>query len=491
MTLAELALAIGWQGPLPNVAVSGVVQDSRRVLPGAVFVARAGRQQHGRAFIAQALAQGAVAVVAEEAAPDDWPASVPYLRVANAKATVAQLAAAFYGYPAAALTNLGVTGTDGKTTTAFLLHHLLSGRYPTGLFSTAGVRVRDAALPPLAHFTTPEAPEGQQLLATFRDAGCSHAVIEASSHGLAQHRLDEIAYAVAVWTNLTPDHLDFHHSFEAYREAKLLLPRRAALSVLNADDPSYHHFAAASSRVISYGLQAGAAWQAGAIEQTPGRLRWRLSVQHGSGGIEALANFPMIGHYNIYNALAALAAAHALGVDLHLLLARLADFPGVPGRMQLVQREPFTVVVDFAHTAPALTKALQAVRLQTRGRLIVVIGAPGERDPGRRAPLGQAAVQYADLAIFTEDDPRSENLDDILELMVKGATEAGGRQGESFWLVPDRRQAIRKALATAQPGDLVLLAGKGHETTLKRSGETLPWDEAGEARQALAELNPG
>jgi UDP-N-acetylmuramoyl-L-alanyl-D-glutamate--2,6-diaminopimelate ligase len=489
MTLAELALAIGWLGPLPNVAVSGVVQDSRRVLPGAVFVARAGQQQHGRAFIAQALAQGAVAVVAEEPAPDDWPVGIPYLQVANAKAAVAQLAAAFYGYPAAALTNLGVTGTDGKTTTAFLLHHLLSGCYSTGLFSTAGVRVRDAALPPLAHFTTPEAPEVQQLLATFRDAGCSHAVIEASSHGLAQRRLDEITYAVAVWTNLTPDHLDFHHSFEAYREAKLLLPRRAALSVLNADDPSYHHFAAASSQVISYGLQAGAAWQASAIEQTPGRLRWRLSVEQSSNRIEALATLPMIGHYNIYNALAALAAAHALGVDLHLLLARLADFPGVPGRMQLVQNEPFTVVVDFAHTAPALTKALQAVRLQTRRRLIVVIGAPGERDPSRRAPLGQAAVQYADLAIFTEDDPRSESLDGILELMVKGATEVGGQQGESFWLVPDRRQAIRKALAMAQPGDLVLLAGKGHETTLKRSGETLPWDEVAEARQALAELN--
>jgi len=474
---------------LPNTLVSGVAQDSRLVLPGTVFVARAGQQQHGRAFIAQALVQGAVAVVAEEAAPDNWPVGVPYLQVANAKAAVARLAAAFYGYPAKALTNLGVTGTDGKTTTAFLLHHLLSGRYPTGLFSTAGVRVKDAALPPLAHFTTPEAPEVQRLLANFRTAGCSHAVIEASSHGLAQHRLDEITYAVAVWTNLSPDHLDFHNSFEAYREAKLLLPRRAALSVLNADDPSYHHFAAASSQVISYGLQAEAAWQARAIEQTSGQLRWQLSVQHGSSGIEALATLPMIGHYNIYNALAALAAAHALGVDLHLLLARLADFPGVPGRMQLVQREPFAVVVDFAHTHAALTKALQAVRLQIRGRLIVVIGAPGERDPGRRAPLGQAAAQYADLAIFTEDDPRSENLNDILELMVKGATEAGGRQGESFWLVPDRREAIRKALAMAQPGDLVLLAGKGHETTLKRSGETLPWDEVAEARQALVELN--
>jgi UDP-N-acetylmuramoyl-L-alanyl-D-glutamate--2,6-diaminopimelate ligase len=156
--------------------------------------------------------------------------------------------------------------------------------------------------------------------------------------------------------------------------------------------------------------------------------------------------------------------------------------------MQLVQSEPFAVVVDFAHTPSALTKALQAVRLQTRGRLIVVIGAPGERDPGRRAPLGQAAAQYAELAIFTEDDPRSESLNDILELMVKGATEAGGRPGESFWLVPDRRQAIRKALAIAQPGDLVLLAGKGHETTLKRSGETLPWDEAAEAERALQEL---
>jgi UDP-N-acetylmuramoyl-L-alanyl-D-glutamate--2,6-diaminopimelate ligase len=488
MTLAELGQLIGWPGPLPAVTVTGIAQDSRRVRPGMVFVARAGEARHGRDFVPHALAQGAIAIVAEDEAPPAWPAHIPYLQVSDAKAAVAKLAAAYYGYPAQALINLGVTGTDGKTTTAFLLYHLLAGRYPTGLLSTAGIRVKETALPLADHFTTPEAPEVQHLLATFRDAGCSHAVIEASSHGLAQRRLDEITYAVGVWTNLSPEHLDFHKTFEAYREAKLMLMRRAALSVLNADDPSYPAFAAASTRVISYGLITPADWQARDIAESAGQLRWRLCVTHDGLRTETMATLPMIGRYNVANALAALAAAHALGLDLHLLLARLADFPGVPGRMQLVQREPFAVVVDFAHTAPALAKALQAVRPQTRGRLIVVVGAAGERDPGKRGPLGQVAVQYADLAIFTEEDHRSESLDMILQQMAKGAQQAGGVKGENFLLVPDRREAIRQSIALAQAGDLVLLAGKGHEATLERRDEVLPWDEVAEARRALAAL---
>ena len=331
------------------------------------------------------------------------------------------------------------------------------------------------------HFTTPEAPQVQDLLAQFRDGGCSHAVIESSSHGFAMHRLDEVAYNVGVWTNLSAEHLDYHKTIEAYRDAKATLMRRAKVSVLNADDPSFSYFAGESREVVSYAV-AQADWRAVDIREGTGYLKWGLERK---GERVGTATLPMIGRYNIHNALAALAAAHQTGVKLDILLERLATFPGVPGRMQLVKSEPFTVVVDFAHTAPALEKALQAVRPQTKGRLMVVVGAAGERDPGKRAPLGRVAVQHADLAIFTEEDSRSEEVEDILAEMVRGAREVEGR-GE-FWLEPERRNAIYKAIASAQPGDLILLAGKGHEATLERKDEVIAWDEVAEVGRALRE----
>ncbi|HEX7021823.1 MAG TPA: UDP-N-acetylmuramoyl-L-alanyl-D-glutamate--2,6-diaminopimelate ligase, partial [Trueperaceae bacterium] len=396
--------------------------------------------------------------------------------------------AALHHHPSRALVTLGVTGTDGKTTTATLLHHLLSAAFRTGLLSTAGIRIGKESRELVGHFTTPEAPEVQAFLAEFRDAGCTHAVVESSSHAFAQHRLDEVAYDLGVWTNLTPEHLDYHGSFEAYRDAKLSLARRAHVSVLNADDPSFEHFAAAAAEFVSYGIETPHAdWRAMDIDEQPGRLRWRLLATIDGESVEAQAELPMVGAYNVANALAALAAASRVGIGLPLLLERMAGFPGVPGRMQVIQAQPFAVVVDFAHTAPALAKALAAVRPQTRGRVIVVVGAAGERDPGKRAPLGEAAVRHADLAVFTEEDHRSEDVGAILAAMTEGARAAGGMEGRDFLRVPDRREAIRRAVALAAPGDLVLLAGKGHEATLERDRESLAWNEAAEAEQALAE----
>lgn len=495
MTLRELIQhAFGTnQADLPEADVRGVVQDSRRVQPGFVFVARSGDVTNGHQFVPAALVKGAVAVVGD--APEServqypWHDQVPYIQVDDAKAAIATLAATFYRHPSRALFTLGVTGTDGKTTTSYLLHHLLMGRHPTGLLSTAGVKAGDKPLALEGHFTTPEAPEVQAYLAQFRDAGLTHAVVESSSHGFAQHRLDEIAYDIGVWTNLTPEHLDFHKSFDAYREAKMTLMRRSSISILNADDLSFPYFAGAAKHVVSYSIEReDTAWRATDIQVEAGLLRWRLNVQAEDVTSEADAVLPMVGTYNIYNALAALAAAHKAGLDLHLLLERLARFPGVPGRMQVVQREPFAVVVDFAHTPDSLQKALMAVRPQVEGRLIVVIGSAGERDPGKRAPLGETAVRYADIAILTEEDHRSESLDAILQRMTEGARQAGGREGETFFAIPDRRTAIREAIGMAQEGDLVLLAGKGHEATLERTHETLPWNEVEEAQQALQQF---
>jgi UDP-N-acetylmuramoyl-L-alanyl-D-glutamate--2,6-diaminopimelate ligase len=492
MKLASLIRdALGIDASLLEAEVTGVAQDSRRVQPGFVFVARPGEATDGHRFVPMALARGAVAVVGEASEETrraySWHGQVPYVQVADAKLAVAKLAACFYGYPSQSLYTLGVTGTDGKTTTCFLLHHLLSGKYSTGLLSTAGIRAKGEEVGLEGHFTTPEAPQVQSLLARFRDAGCMCAVLESSSHGFAQQRLAEVNYNIGVWTNLTPEHLDYHKTFEAYREAKLTLMRRAEVSVLNADDPSFEIFAQTSKRVVSYGVESPEVnWSASEVEVHSGYLRWKLTVNLDGDMTETTATLPMVGAYNVSNALAALAAAHEAGVDIHLLLTRLATFPGVPGRMQLVQREPFAVVVDFAHTAPALAKALAALKVQGRGRLLVVIGAAGERDPGKRAPLGEAATKHAEIAIFTEEDCRSEDVNGILRQMQTGAEAAGGQMNETFFLIPDRREAIRKAVAMAQMGDTVLLAGKGHETTLEREGEVLEWNEAQEAKKALA-----
>ena len=487
MTLRELiAEALGQTPELPEVVVAGVAQHSDKVAAGTLFVARPGLLVDGHTFVPDAVARGAVAVVGERSGTTTI-AGVPYLHVDDARGAVAKLAATFHGHPAKRMRVVGVTGTDGKTTTSFLLHHLLSGQYQTGLIGTAGIRLGDQQLPLEGHFTSAEATEVQALLARFANAGIEHVVLEASSHGLALRRLDEIAFELAVWTNLSPEHLDFHGDMASYLAAKRSLVERAGAAVLNRDDEHYPAFAAATVEAISYGLHPESSWRASAVEARPGEQRFVLHQV----GTEQRAKLPMVGAYNVANALAALAAAHSLGLPLAQALQRLTTFLGVPGRMQIVQAEPFLMIVDFAHTPPALAKALQALRPLTAGRLVVVIGSAGERDPGKRAPLGATAVRYADLAVLTEEDHRSEDIETILEQMAAGAREAGGREGETYVTIADRRDAIREATRWAGPGDIVVLAGKGHEATLERSGETLAWDEAAEARAALESLGLG
>ena len=471
--------------------VSDVVQSHQRVTPGALFVARRGASFDGHDMIPAALAAGAVAVLGERADADTG--GVPYLFAPDTRSALPHVAAAFHRHPSRSVTVAGVTGTDGKTTTSFLLHWLLTDRFDAGLISTAGVRLGQTVLPTEGHFTTPEATEVQALLARFRDAGLSHAVLESSSHGFSLHRLDAVDYRLGVFTNLSSEHLDHHKTWENYREAKATLMRRAARSVVNLDDGEADYFVAAARSalaesegrepVIGYGRDPAAAVRIERVTVTGSRLELTLDI----AGRARATSLPMLGTYNAHNAAAAVAAAVEFGIGPDAAMDRLASFPGVPGRMQVVQHEPFLVVVDFAHTAPALGKALREVAARGR-RLIVVIGAAGERDPGKRAPLGAVSGSLADLAVFTEEDSRSEPLDDILAVMAAGAQASGGVEGRDYLLVPDRRQAIRVAIEHAEPGDVVLLAGKGHEQTLERSSETLPWDEMAEAERALHEL---
>ncbi len=522
MLLSDLIQNALGQTLTSHATVTGIAQDTRKVEPGFVFIARMGGSFDGHTFVQTAADAGAVAVVGERArATLSLQADIPYLQVPDAKRAVPKLAATFYGYPSQSLITFGVTGTDGKTTTSFLLHHLLSAKYKTGLLSTAGIKVGNKLLGLEGHFTTPEAPEVQKYLALFRDEGCTHAVIESSSHGFALHRLDEVKYDYGIWTNLSPEHLDFHKTFEAYREAKLELMRRAKVSVLNRDDENFVYFQKAAlkniggrrqkvgenksssllpplSSLLTYGRHENSDWQLTNINAIPGEQIFTTNVRASlmreddkslkpkqNARVTVAPRLPMVGAYNVHNALGALAAAHEAGVMINDLLNQLGSFTGVPGRMEVVQREPFALLVDFAHTPPALENMLSVLRPVTNGKLIVVVGAAGERDKGKREPLGEIAVKHADLAIFTEEDSRSEDINTILVEMAKGAIHAGGEATKNYWCISDRRDAIRFAVSQAKKGDTLVLAGKGHEKTLERLLETLPWDEVAEARRAL------
>ncbi|HLV03912.1 UDP-N-acetylmuramoyl-L-alanyl-D-glutamate--2,6-diaminopimelate ligase [uncultured Georgenia sp.] len=492
MRLGDLAAALDLHPPAPADASTEVRAATHRAdwaRPGDVFVAIRGARADGHAFIDQAVAHGAVAVLGE-GQPDGVTCPVPYLRVPSARAALADAAAALAGHPSRSLTVLGVTGTDGKTTTSALTRHLMrSAGRATGLLSTVGYELPDGVLrQPPHHFTTPEAPQVQQILRDMVDAGASHAVVEASSHALALDRVRAVDFDVAIWTNLTGEHLDFHGTMEQYFADKALLVRRAGHAVLNADDPWTEQLLPLAPVRTTYSAEGRPAdWRASDVVEGPGDLRFTVHSPEG----DAAAVLPMIGRFNVANALAAMAGAHSAGVPLAALVAGLATFGGVAGRMEMVEREDGDprVIVDFAHTPPSLEKALETVRVTTEGRLWVVIGsAGGPRDPSKRAPLGEVATRLADVAVFTEEDHRDTPLEEILREMERGAREAGRT---NFVSVGDRREAIRHAVGQAGPADTVVLAGKGPEATLERGDETIDWDEIGEARRALAERRTG
>jgi len=479
MRLSDLLTELHVSEPAPggDADVTGVTHNADWVRPGFVFVAIRGARFDGHAFIPKVVRAGAVAVIGEGF---DGDAGVPYVRVGSARAALAEAAAALAGHPSRALRVVGVTGTDGKTTTSWLTVHLLrAAGLRTGLLSTVGYQLPDGALRHFpAHFTTPEAPQVQETLRDVLNADGEAVVVEASSHALALERVRAVDWDVAVWTHLTSEHLDFHGSVEAYFAEKRKLVERARFAVLNADDPWTEHLKLGGH--VTYGVERAADWHAGDIQEVAAGLRFRVTSPLGAFD----AALPMIGRFNVHNALAAMAAVAHLGGSVDALSSGLASFPGVPGRMQIVAGGEVRVIVDFAHTPPSLEKALAALRPTTRGRLIVVIGsAGGPRDPSKRAPLGRVAAELADHAVFTEEDCRDTPLADILNEMARGAREAGRA---NFDLVPDRRDAIRHAVGMARPGDTVLLAGKGPEDTLERAAEILPWDEVSEARAALA-----
>ncbi len=499
-------------GAVASLAITGIAHDSRRVQPGGCFVAIPGQHADGHAFAGAAVAGGAAVLVVERPLEPSVTGPAIQLVVDRSQHALATIAAWWYGDPGAGLGIVGITGTDGKTTTgAMAVAALEAAGVATGLVSTAELKVGRLRSGALTHVTTPEAPELQVTLRAIARAGDAAAIVETTSHGLALERVGELPYDVAIFTNLTHEHLELHGTFEAYRAAKRSLferladvPGRPAKpaslpggrpwprgGIVNADDPSADVFAAATleagARLLRYGSAPGADVRAEETAEAGGRLRARVRTPRGGGEL----SLSIIGRFNVANALAVVALGELLELDGAAVLAGLAGFRGVRGRMERVERgQPFAVVVDYAHTPASLATALDAVAplLGPAGGLIAVFGSAGERDVAKRAIQGGVAGARCRLVVATDEDPRGEDPLAILEQIAGGAEAAGLRRGDDLLLIPDRRSAIAAAFDRARPGDVVLLAGKGHETGILYRDRELPWDERTVAEELLAEL---
>lgn len=465
--------------PSDGVEIADVVTDSRRVTPGSLFCAIRGWGGDGHQFLGQAAAAGAAAALVE--ARDDS-LELPQIEVLDGRLAAASAAAEAFGDPWSDLLMVGVTGTNGKTTTVAILRHLLSTKGRTASVGTLGVVDGEGALlPGTEGLTTPGPAELAGWLRRLSDDGTRAVAMEVSSHALDQSRVAAVRYDAALFTNLTRDHLDYHGDLETYRAAKLRLLqllKPGGAAVLNADDPAWQGVES-RSRVITYGVAADADVRAESVHPGPDGMDWTLRTP---GGAERV-RLPLYGMFNVSNALGAAAVLWTLGWETDAIAAALAGLPQVPGRLERVpvpDAAP-TVLIDFAHTPDALERALAAVRPLVPGRVIVVFGAGGERDRGKRPQMGRVAAAGADLSIVTSDNPRSEDPDEIAAGIESGM---GGARRER---VLDRRAAIRRALELAGPDDVVLLAGKGHETYQMWGSEKRPFDE----RLVVAEIFAG
>jgi UDP-N-acetylmuramoyl-L-alanyl-D-glutamate--2,6-diaminopimelate ligase len=468
-------------------AVTGVAYDSRAVKPGHVFVALKGQRADGTAFVQQAVANGAIVVVAEQPLTPD--VSVPWMVVSDARSALAVLAAAFYGDPSSELRVVGITGTNGKTTTAYLLASIFDAAgLPCGILGTVVYRVGPGSADVReASRTTPEAPDLQALLRDMVNGGSAACAMEVSSHALAMHRVDEIRFAAGVFTNLTRDHLDFHGDMDQYFRAKRrlfeMLPRDAP-ALINADDPRAAALLDAGGRPVTYAINRPADITPGPLSFTLQGLRFSIRTPRGSLQVRS----SLVGRPNVYNILAAVATAAALDVPFDAIERGIASLEGVPGRFQLVSgaADGVTVVVDYAHTDDALRNLLETARPLTSGRLITVFGCGGDRDRTKRPLMGAVAGRLSDLIVITSDNPRSEDPDRIIEEIQRGITPDTRRDpAQRVLTMSDRRLAIKKAVEVARPGDLVLVAGKGHEKYQVIGDRTLPFDDVEVAREAL------
>lgn len=472
LTLGDLADALRREGLLVSSAearpvLAGLTADSRAVAPGMVYVAVRGSQADGHRFVGDAVRLGAVAVIAERACDS----GVPELLVSDGRRAAIAAGRCWYGDPGRRLTLIGVTGTNGKTTTTALVRHLFNGDGTAGSIGTLGAF--DGAGHPVestaGSLTTPGPIDLQRTLAALLARGVTHVAMETSSHSLDQGRLDGLEFAAAIFTNLTRDHLDYHGTMESYLAAKLKLDALLAIDgaqVVNADDPAWSVLPPGRRRV-RFSIGGAGAVRAEELQLGNAGSSFRLVTPAGCEPVR----LPLLGEFNVANALAAAACGHALGRPLAEIASRLTGAPQVPGRMEQILAAPAVVLRDYAHTPDALERALAALRPLTPGRLLVVFGCGGDRDRGKRPVMGRIAATLADLAIVTSDNPRTEDPDLIIDEVEQGMGTAPHQR------YADRRQAIAAAVGAARPGDTVLLAGKGHETYQVIGTEKVPFDE--------------
>jgi UDP-N-acetylmuramoyl-L-alanyl-D-glutamate--2,6-diaminopimelate ligase len=492
-TLAPGARQRVAEGGRGGAAVSGVTHDSRAVAPGAVFVAIRGERADGAAFAADAVRRGALAVVS--ASSPAAPLDVPWLQTTDARLALAELAALFHGRPSERLSVVGVTGTNGKTTTTYLLASVFEAAgLPCGRLGTVTIRVgpspadeRDAS------HTTPEASEVQRLLAEMVARGCRACAMEVSSHALALHRVAEVRFQAAIFTNLTRDHLDFHGDMTQYFAAKRrlfqMLPS-GATAVVNADDPRGAELAASQPRVLTFAIDRPADIHASDIQSSLEGLAFDVDTPRGRLAIRS----PLVGRPNVSNILGVIGAAVALDLPAEAIERGLAGLERVPGRFQIVSSpaDDVRVVVDYAHTDDALKNLLETLRPLAGGRVVTVFGCGGDRDRTKRPLMGAVAARLSDFVVLTSDNPRSEEPARIIEEITRGLAPtvppgSPARPGTPFETIVDRRAAIERAVRAAQAGDLVVIAGKGHEKYQIVGDRTLPFDDVDVARAALAQ----
>lgn len=475
--LERAGLLVSQRGTMPD-RIAGITDDSRAVVRGGAFIAVRGTQRDGHAYLDAAASAGATLAIVEDPAATVLPALI----VRDGRRAAAVAAAAYYGEPAAHLRLVGVTGTNGKTTTVGMLRHLLDA--PNGRaasIGTLGVLMGSAGepLPGGGGLTTPGPVELQRLLRALVDAGVRSVAMEASSHALDQGRIEGLQFAAVVFTNFTRDHLDYHGTLDAYFAAKAMLVQNLArdgVCVINLDDPAWRALPPAPRSCTFSAVADVADVRAAQIAFHPRGSRWQLVWR----GARADVALPLIGDFNVMNALAAAASALAIGLDLTTVATRLATMPQVPGRLEILSEHP-TVLRDYAHTPDALERALHALRPFTPGRLIALFGCGGDRDKGKRPMMAEVAHRLADAVVVTSDNPRTEDPESILDDICAGLP-AG-----QYERIEDRRTAIAKAMAMADPArDVVLLAGKGHETYQIRGTTAYPFDEAAIVRTLLA-----
>jgi UDP-N-acetylmuramoyl-L-alanyl-D-glutamate--2,6-diaminopimelate ligase len=479
MKLAEIIKTVkplAIEGPLDH-EISGITYDSRRVMPGNLFVAFRGERTDGHKFVESAIDRGAAAVVLER--DTGFNPRATRIKVSDARRSMAQVSAQFYNHPSQKLKVVGITGTNGKTTTAFMVRAILeTAEMPCGLLGTVQYQIGQRVIP--AGRTTPESVEIQEMMSDMLRAGCAGVSMEVSSHALDQSRVTAVDFDVAVFTNLSQDHLDYHRTMKNYFESKAKLfsalgtVRKAGRAVVNADNAYGRELIkrlGGDDAVLSYGVSSDAVIRAEDVRISADGCYFVVHAPQGSIPM----SLPLIGRYNVSNALAAISACLVLGVDLGTIEAALAQFRAVPGRVESVNvDENFKILIDYAHTAEALHNVLVTVGELTRGRLILVFGCGGDRDKGKRRPMGEAACELADFSILTNDNPRTEDPRDILKQIEEAFPKSAASR---YQVIEDRREAIERALDIARPGDTVLIAGKGHETYQEFADTVVPFND--------------